>query len=159
FSEHTPPLYYALAWVWTRVFGLSEAGVRSLSALAGTAVVPVVYLAARDLLSRRAGLIAAALAAVSPPLVWFSQDARPYALFTLTVALSLLFFVRALQRRTRALGWWAVSSAFMVATHYFGAYIVAAEGLMLLYVRRDELRRVALAIAPSLLTVGALTPL
>src|SRR5207302_4100086 len=40
-SEATPPLYYVLAWGWTKVFGLGEVGVRSLSALFGTALVPV----------------------------------------------------------------------------------------------------------------------
>jgi Dolichyl-phosphate-mannose-protein mannosyltransferase len=59
--EATPPLYYVVAWVWARVFGLDEPGIRSLSALAGTATVPVVYLAARELATRRIGLVAAAL--------------------------------------------------------------------------------------------------
>src|SRR4051812_49976841 len=49
--EATPPLYFALAWAWTRVFGDGEAALRSLSAVAGTAVVPLAYLAARDLVS------------------------------------------------------------------------------------------------------------
>src|SRR5918995_6488042 len=67
-SESTPPLYYALAWVWTRALGSSEEwGLRSLSALAGTATIPVLYAAATTLTSRpRIGLIAAALAATSP---------------------------------------------------------------------------------------------
>src|SRR5205085_3907880 len=127
--------------------------------LAGTLVVPVVYLAARELVSRRVGIIAAALAAVSPPLVWFSQDARPYALFILAVALSVLFFARALNRRPRALGWWSVVAAVMVATHYFGGFIVAAEGLALLHFRRNERRTVALAFVPSVLALAALLPL
>ena len=36
-SESTPPLYYCVAWVWARVFGDTEAGLRSLSAVAGRA--------------------------------------------------------------------------------------------------------------------------
>ncbi len=44
FSESAPPLYYALAWVWTQVTGTGEFGLRSLSALAGVATVPVAYL-------------------------------------------------------------------------------------------------------------------
>ncbi|HXV06174.1 MAG TPA: hypothetical protein VFP23_09765, partial [Solirubrobacterales bacterium] len=48
-SESTPPLYYALAWLWSRPFSTGEVGLRSLSALAGTASIPVVYLAARAL--------------------------------------------------------------------------------------------------------------
>src|SRR5436190_12084456 len=39
--ESTPPLYYVLAWGWTQLFGVHEAGLRSLSALAGVATVPV----------------------------------------------------------------------------------------------------------------------
>src|SRR5437868_3034459 len=31
-TESTPPLYYALAWVWVRIFGADEVGLRSLSA-------------------------------------------------------------------------------------------------------------------------------
>ncbi|MDX6664240.1 MAG: mannosyltransferase, partial [Solirubrobacteraceae bacterium] len=30
-SESTPPLYYVLAWLWTRVFGFGEVGIRSFS--------------------------------------------------------------------------------------------------------------------------------
>ena len=40
-SESTPPLYYAVAWPWVRVFGSDESGLRSLSALVGTAAVPL----------------------------------------------------------------------------------------------------------------------
>src|SRR5437588_5992509 len=52
-TESTPPLYYCLAWVWARVFGYGETGLRSLSALAGVATVPVVYGAASKLISKR----------------------------------------------------------------------------------------------------------
>src|SRR5262249_49161324 len=31
FSESAPPLYYALAWVWTQLTGTGEFGLRSLS--------------------------------------------------------------------------------------------------------------------------------
>ena len=43
-SESAPPLYYVLAWAWGNVFGTGEVGLRSLSALIGTAMVPVAYL-------------------------------------------------------------------------------------------------------------------
>ena len=36
-SESTPPLYYALAWCWSKLFGTGEWGLRSLSAVIGTA--------------------------------------------------------------------------------------------------------------------------
>ena len=94
FSESAPPLYYAIAWLWTQLTGTGEFGLRSVSALAGVATVPVAYLLGAELSSRRAGIVAAALVAVNPMLLWYSQEARAYALFVLLTALSLLYFVR-----------------------------------------------------------------
>ena len=56
FSESAPPLYYALAWAWTQLTGTGEFGLRSLSALAGVATVPVAYLLGAELRGRRAGI-------------------------------------------------------------------------------------------------------
>jgi hypothetical protein len=107
---------------------------RSLSALAGTASIAIVYLGARALpLPRRAGLIAAAIVAVSPVMVWFSQDARAYALAFLLTALSFLFFARArCSGEKRDLAWWAVFSALAIATHYFAGFVVVPEAALLL---------------------------
>src|SRR4051794_2104634 len=63
-SEATPPLYYIVAWAWTKVFGTGEAGLRSLSALFGVATIPVAFSTARIMIGRRAGLAAAALVAL-----------------------------------------------------------------------------------------------
>lgn len=139
FSESAPPLYYALAWLWTQVTGTGEVGLRSLSALAGVATVPVAFLLGAELRDRRTGVVAAALVAVNPMLVWYSQEARAYALMALLSALSLLFFVRALERGRRrdSLAWGGISAAAL-ATHYFAALPLAVEALWLLYRRRRE---------------------
>jgi hypothetical protein len=100
------------------VFGFGEVGVRSLSALAGTAMIPVAYAAGVALVSKRTGLIAAALVAVNPFLIWYSQEARAYAMFAFFSALSLMFFAR-------CTSWpWAVASALAIATHYFAIFLV-----------------------------------
>src|SRR6266576_409861 len=70
--EMTPPLYFILARAWTHVLGTGEVGLRSLSALLGTAVVPLVYASGVTLRSRRLGLTVAAFAAVDPVMVWYS---------------------------------------------------------------------------------------
>src|SRR4051812_25659600 len=44
-GERNPPLYYILAWGWSRIFGTGEVGLRSLSALFGTLTIPVAYFA------------------------------------------------------------------------------------------------------------------
>ena len=93
-TESTPPLYYVAAWLWTHVFGGGEVGLRSLSALVGTATIPMVYVAGKELVSRSVGLAAAAVAAVSPMLVGYAQEARSCASVALT-GLSFALFVRA----------------------------------------------------------------
>jgi hypothetical protein len=139
YSESAPPLYYALAWVWTQLWGTGEWGLRSLSALAGVATVPVAYLLALELRGRRAGLLAAALVAVNPMLLWYSQEARAYALFALLCAVSLLYCVRALRGgRRRDFVLWGVVSGLALATHYFAVFPLAAEAVWLLRRRRRE---------------------
>jgi mannosyltransferase len=133
FSESAPPLYYALAWIWTQIAGTGPWGLRSLSALAGVATIPVAYLVGRELRGVRTGYLVAALVAVNPMLIWYSQEARAYALMAFFCALSLLYCVRALrdgQRRDFTL--WGVWSALALATHYFAFFPLAAEAILLL---------------------------
>lgn len=149
YSESAPPLYYALAWLWTQLTGTGEFGLRSLSALAGVATVPVAYLVGQQLRGRRAGLMAAALVAVNPMMLWYSQEARAYALLALLCAVSLLYCVRALRYgHRRDIVIWGIASALAIATHYFALFPVAAEALLLFRRRgRDSV--------PGLWVVGA----
>jgi 4-amino-4-deoxy-L-arabinose transferase-like glycosyltransferase len=129
-SESTPYLYYVLLWPWAHVFGDGEAGLRSLSALFGVATVAAIWAGARALISERAGLAAAALAAINPFLIWYSQEARAYALLALLSAVSFWCFARAL-RDPRWLKWWALASVLALATHYFAAFTIVPEAIAL----------------------------
>jgi 4-amino-4-deoxy-L-arabinose transferase-like glycosyltransferase len=155
FSESAPPLYYAVAWVWTQVTGTGEYGLRSLSALAGVLTIPVAYLIGRELRGRRTGLVGAALVAVNPMLLWYSQEARAYAMLALFCALSLLYCLRALRRgEKRDFVAWGVFSALALGTHYFALFPVGAEIVLLLRRRgREALRGLWIVAAVALLLV------
>ncbi|HET8977646.1 MAG TPA: glycosyltransferase family 39 protein [Solirubrobacteraceae bacterium] len=158
-SESTPPLYYCIAWVWVRIFGAHEAGLRSLSALAGVLVVPVAYAAAAKLVSRRAGVIAAALTACSPLLIWYSQEARAYELMVLFTAVSLLAFACAREAPTgRVMTVWTVACALALATHYYALVAVVPEALWLLVIHR-RVRAVQIAVGIIAVCGLALLPL
>lgn len=159
-SESNPPLYYVLAWAWAKLFGTGELGLRSLTALFGAATVPVGYLIGRQLASRRAGLVLAALIALNPMLIWYSQEARSYALLVFFGALSMLFFLRALRtRRGRDLAFWAVASALALCSHYYAAFAVGMEALWLLVALRERLRVVLAALVAVAAAGLALLPL
>ena len=157
-QESTPPLYYVLAWTWAKAFGTGAAGLRSLSALAGTALIPIAYLCGRELVSSQAGLVAAVLTAVSPLMIWYSEEARSYMLLAALCGLSLLFCARALrQPSARNLGWWAALSALALLTHFFAGFLIAPEALVLLWRARN---RAAAAAAGAVAAVqAALVPL
>jgi mannosyltransferase len=158
-SESTPPLYYVVAWFWARVFGFGEVGLRSLSAVAGLGTVAVIAACGGRLGGPRAGLAAGAIAAVAPLLVWYSQEARSYALLTFLCAASLLALLHVLSDE-RATGWlvaWAGLSALALATHYFAGFLVGPEVVLLAWRRRD--RRTWAAVGLVVLTAAALVPL
>jgi mannosyltransferase len=145
--ETAPPLYFVLGWAWAHVFGADEVALRSLSALAGTALIPIAYLCGRELVSRRAGLLTAAFVAVSPFMIWYSQEAREYMLLAAFCGASLLCFVRASRDPSRRnLAWWALFSVLALLTHYFAGFLVAPEALWLLYIARNRASVIAVAV-------------
>lgn len=159
-SEGTPPLYYIALWAWSRMAGDSESGLRSLSALAGTLTVPVVYLAGRELLSRSVGVIAAALVAASPLLVWYSQEARAYSVFAFLSSASVYFFLRASRApASRNLTLWAGVSVLALLTHYYAIFLIVIEGTWLLYISRFHRRSTLVATAAVALACFAVLPL
>ena len=138
-NEATPPLYFAVGWVWTRLFGAGELGIRSLSALLGVATVYLCYRCGRELASRAAGCVAAGLTAVSPFMVWYSQEARSYMLLAFLSALSLWCWARAVRAGGRgAIAGWALAAALALATHFFAVLLIAPQAVWLLVRRRSR---------------------
>src|SRR5207249_1779294 len=90
--EHGP-LYYATQLA-ARVAGHDEWSGRLPAALFGLAAIPLVFFAGRELGGWAAGIAAAIVLAVSPLYVYYSREARPYALLMLLAALMLLALLR-----------------------------------------------------------------
>jgi mannosyltransferase len=91
-----PPGYYLLLHGWRALFGHSEFALRSLSTVAGLALVIFTYLLGRYLFGETTGLAAAFLGAVSPFAVYYSQEARMYALLAALSAASTYLLLRLL---------------------------------------------------------------
>jgi uncharacterized membrane protein len=129
------PLYYVAARLWAGIFGDGIAALRAFSATLGLIGIGLGYvLGARLTRSPLGGLILAALIAVSPVQLRYSQQVREYILFADLVALSLWFFLRALDRP--AWSRWAAYGGAVAAGLYAGPqFVVLALGLGLVFVR------------------------
>jgi 4-amino-4-deoxy-L-arabinose transferase-like glycosyltransferase len=153
-SENTPPLWYLLAWLDARVFGDGEIALRLPSALAGIATVAVAWGIGRELAGARAAAACAAIVAVNPLFVWYSQEARAYALFVLLSALAILCFLRARRQPTRGrMAAFALCGSLALLTHYFAVFLLAPMALVLLADRAT--RRPALPAVGVIAAVGA----
>ncbi|MGH2973752.1 MAG: glycosyltransferase family 39 protein [Solirubrobacterales bacterium] len=152
--ERSPPLFYALAWLWAKLFGIGQLHLRTLAALIGIATIPIGFWAAKELGgSRRARLIAATFFALNPYLVWYSQELRSYGLMAMFATVGLGFFGRAMRSPSRrSLGAWAIASSLALCSHYFAAFLIAPEALWLLL--RSPRRRRALAATAAIAVVG-----
>jgi hypothetical protein len=107
------PLHQFLLFGWIRLAGDSEAALRLPSALAGVALVPALAALARRLLGPRAAVPAAWMAALSPFLVWYGQEARNYSFAILFATLAAWAAVRWHQRASRADGLLFVLAAWL----------------------------------------------
>jgi mannosyltransferase len=133
-----PPAYYLPIHFWVQIFGISEIGLRSFSALAGTGSIILIYLVGRRLFGKKVGLLSAFFMAISDFQILFSQEARNYSLFEFAALLSFLFFILYLRsmRKTHFVLYILVS-IFMVYTNAYGVFILAAQNLFfVLQIRR-----------------------
>ena len=156
YGDRHPPLHHLALWLTIRAFGDGEFAVRLPSLIAGTLVIPALYELGRELYDRRTGLIAAAFAAVSPLLVWYSQEVRMYAFVTLFGLLALLTQLRAIRNATMV-NWAAyiLATAALLWSHYFGLLLIGVQQLIfvgvLIHRRRsgEPVRPLALGFAYS----------
>ena len=131
--ESQPPLYYSLLALWRHLAGSGEFALRFISAWFGALAVPLIYDLGRRLTGKSLGSSAALLTAINPYLVWHSQEARMYAMLAALGCASLALLLRAWQSGRRA-PWraWAAVTWLALFTHYFAAFLLAAQVLVLI---------------------------
>ncbi len=151
--DNQAPIYYAITKAWTDVAGFSPWAMRIPGLLASVACIPLLAATTRALAGNAPARTAAWVAALSPFLVQHGQDARPYALLAAFAAVDLLLLVRFVQGRSSRLGvLWVLFAFAVVATHYYGIFFLAGEGLALLILRPQPLR----SWLPAGIVAGAL---
>jgi hypothetical protein len=137
-----PPGYYLLLHGWRGLFGQSEFALRSLSVVAGILLVLFTYMIGRRLFGQLAALAAAAWSALSPLGVYYSQEARMYALLGALAAGSAYLVYLVLERTRRPAGdrpssvrvvrlvLYVLVNAAGLYTHYAFAFVVLAHNVV-----------------------------
>jgi mannosyltransferase len=138
------PLYFPLLRVWIVATGQTEFALRFSSLLGGMLAVPLTYALGCLLGSHRLATLSGLLAAISPYLVWYSQEAKMYALLTSGALLSWYLYLRALRSRKWSLwiGYVLVTSLCMYL-HLLAVLLIPTQATVFLlqWSRRPESRR------------------
>lgn len=127
------PLYYALLNMWAHL-GESEFMLRLISAISGTASVAMLYVVVAETMDRPRARWAALLLAISPLHIWYSQEARMYAL-GMFLSLASTWALLAARRRRGWVRWggYALLSAAALYSFYYAAFIIVCHGLYMAF--------------------------
>lgn len=154
-SQH-PPVYYVIAHEWTRLFGTSLRALRLLSALLGVLAIPCAYWLCFELFESSAGaLLGAALVALAPVAVLYSEEAREYGLWLVCMLVTSALFIRAFRSASMA-AWCSYCITLATSLYVFPLTMViaAAQAIVSLGAhtsRRNRLHALAaIAIALAL---------
>lgn len=163
-----PPGYYALLAGWRLLAGESEVALRLLSTFASVLSVAFTYALGKRLFASGAGLAAAAIVALSSFSIYYAQEARMYALLALWAAAGMWAFLGFVRQP----GWrWGLALALFntagLWTQYAYAFVMIAQGVLMLVWLVAELRRYGIAafawalgvyVAANLLTIALYLP-
>jgi 4-amino-4-deoxy-L-arabinose transferase-like glycosyltransferase len=164
-KDKHPPAYYLLLYLWReslKLVGLenNDVALRLLGSLLGVLTVLGVLLLVNRLSGRGTALLAGSLVALSPALVWYSQELRMFQPATTALVWAACFLLLAAKtvERSPRLGWWlAMVAAFVLAlySYLFAAFALPAAALVLLgpLVHWLRARRIAAPGEPSGLAV------
>lgn len=160
-----PPGYFVILHLAQNVLGDCEWALRLPSAVAGWLCIPAIYALGRRIYSAREGLVAALLVAVSWTGVYFSQETRSYSgLILLSIVTAYLWWgvMRGLRERRRLPAFetvaYVLAAGLCAYVHYFGALLVALQGVALVAVAYRSFPRVVLVYAPVFLAYLAWVP-
>jgi hypothetical protein len=130
------PLHYLLAAIAAHSGGGLTA-LRLGSALFALASLPLIAILAARLAGPAVGLITTVLVSASWVLLFHGIYGRMYSLFLFTSALSYLALLWAIDRGgVWRFGLWGLAAIACIASHPYGALVLASQGLYVLLVRR-----------------------
>jgi 4-amino-4-deoxy-L-arabinose transferase-like glycosyltransferase len=134
------PLYYLSLHYWTNIFGISEFSLRLPSLIFSFCSLILLYFLGKTLFNKKVGIISSILIGLSPFHIWYAQEAREYAMILFFGLLSSLLFSMALKNgKVKLWLFFILVSIVGLYTHYFYIFLVLAQCLYLLYIRKFKI--------------------
>lgn len=146
-----PPLYHVILYFWTKIFGYPEIAVRIPSLIFSLLSVLVVYKIGSEFFSKKIGLTASLLLALSPLGIYYSQEARMYSLTMFLGTVSFYYFLSLLNKKFNLLR--LVLFSLFLILGFYSDYLFWIYGLFLIFYlyKKSSVEKIWIALAASLI--------
>lgn len=133
-AEPHPPLYFFIVHIFFKVFGYTTFVARGFSAILGITGLFSIYFLGKELFSKRVGFYAVILLSFNYFHLYYSQDARMYAMMFLTATVSFIYLIRFIRLPSyKSAILFGLCSTLMIYSHFFALFVLVSQYLILLF--------------------------
>lgn len=136
--DPSPPLYYVLNHFMIRTFGIGPWALRLLSVIFGILIIPIVFWGMQEATFNKIdSLLAILLISTSSLLIYYSQEARAYAMLAFLSTVSLVLLFRYFQKHGFiSLILYSISVILISVTHRYGYLLIASFFIISIFYRK-----------------------
>jgi uncharacterized membrane protein len=137
--DKNPPFYHYLLWIWSKFFGISEIGLRSMSAFFSALTGVVLFILTTRLFNGLTGLFVSLIFILHPYLFYYSQEARCYSLLIFLISINLGLTIKFIKNNSILLILLLGISNFLIFyTHYIAGLILLCQFVFLLLILKGN---------------------
>lgn len=128
------PLYYFFIHLWIKFFGPDDVILRLSSVMWGIFAIPASYYLGKVYKSKALGYLLAVITALSPVMIFYSQELRFYSMLIFFSMLSLTFFLKLLDDPSKKnFALFFISNLVILYIYTMGIIFVSVEIAVLLF--------------------------
>jgi uncharacterized membrane protein len=138
--DKNPPFYHYLLWIWSKLLGISEFAVRSMSAFFSSITAVLIFIFMNKMSSLRNSIAATFVFSAHPFLYYYAQEARCFSLLLFLVTLNLVIIHTLINHpnyiKAFTLG---VLNFLIFYTHYLAGLILFCQFLLIMFLFRKRI--------------------
>jgi uncharacterized membrane protein len=158
--DKNPPFYHYVLWLWSKLFGISELAVRSMSAFFSSLAAVGIYLFCKKIAGQTRAILCVLLFTFHPYLFYYSQEARCFSFLIFLVICNLYVTVALINKPSV---WLAlllgIINFLIVYTHYIAGLLLICQFGLLIFELRARIKLLLITyLTPILLVLIRFTP-
>ncbi|MBD2357778.1 glycosyltransferase family 39 protein [Tolypothrix sp. FACHB-123] len=146
YSELNPPGFYIIMHQWMQWFGSDEVILKIPALIVSVLLIPATYKLGSLISSPLVGIVTAAITTVAPEAIYYSQEARPYALAALLSCLVIFLYCKVIDSKKQIwylLGF-VICADLLLYVQYTGLILLTSLAIITLYLQWRSMANIRL---------------